>query len=471
MLNKKRKQWGLILMLLLLIFESPAWAISVVDEKKMAGEFMKAICRQNQLIKDPMAVALVTEVGKRIVDQLPPQPFPFSFYIVNDDQFNAFASPAGNIFVYRGLITALDNVDELAGILAHESGHAVCRHVSQMIDRSKVVNIGTLAGVLAGVLVGTTGGSDAGQAVVMGSMAAAQTSMLAFSRENETEADQKGLLFTQAAGFSPRGLLTGLEKIRSSDWAGSEKVPGYLKTHPGSGERIVYISSWLDKHEKTSVPDNGMAPFRFDLVKYRLAALYGHVDETKQNFMHYLQKKPDDPAVHYGMAVLMARISRLDEALEHIRLALAQRVFDPYLLLEAGYIYLLAENGEKAFTLMNGLEKIPQVATQAIYYQARALLLMGQVNQAEPGLLRTLQTAGQIFPRAYYFMADVARQKGRTDESHYYLGRYYNEIRSAKNAMFHLRKSIEQLPEGTMKKDAREILGKMGKREKKQPAA
>ena len=195
MFNRK-KPWVITLVLVLvlvlvLILNCPAGAISISEEKKIAGEFMEAIRMQNQLIKDPMAVALVTEVGKRIVAQLPPQPFPFSFYIVDDGQFNAFASPWGNIFVHRGLITALDNVDELAGILGHESAHAVCRHVSQMIDRSKVVNIGTLAGVLAGALVGASGGGDAAQAVVVGSMAVGQTSMLAYSRENETEADQK----------------------------------------------------------------------------------------------------------------------------------------------------------------------------------------------------------------------------------------------------------------------------------------
>ncbi len=465
MFNRK-KPWVLTLMLVL-ILNCPAGAISIPEEKKIAGEFMEAIRMQNQLIKDPMAVALVTEVGKRIVDQLPPQPFPFSFYIVDDGQFNAFASPGGNIFVHRGLITALDNVDELAGILGHESAHAVCRHVSQMIDRSKVVNIGTLAGVLAGVLVGASGGGDAAQAVVVGSMAVGQTSMLAYSRENETEADQKGLLITRDAGFSPGGLLTGLEKIRSTDWYGTEKIPGYLKTHPGSGERIIFISSWLDKHKNDVITDNGIDPFRFDLVKYRLAALYGPVDETEKKFMLLLKKTPDDPALHYGMAILLSRTSRLEEALDHVRLALAKQVFDPYLLLEAGHIHLLAEDGEKAFSLMNGLEKIPEVAVQVTYYQAWARWLMGDAVQAERGLLKTIQTSGDAFPRSFYFMADVARQKGRNDESHYYLGRYYHEIKSFKNAMFHLRKSVELLSEGPMKTQALELLGEMEKQKKK----
>ena len=456
--------------MLLLLLNGPVGAVTIPQEKKMAGEFMEAICMQNKLIKDPMAVALVTEVGKRIVDQLPPQPFPFSFYIVDDGQFNAFAGPGNNIFVHRGLITALDNVDELAGILGHESAHAVCRHVSQMIDRSKVVNIGTLAGVLAGVVVGASGGGNAAQAVVMGSMAVGQTSMLAYSRENETEADQKGLLITRDAGFSPRGLLTGLEKIRSSDWYGTEKIPGYLKTHPGSGERIIYISSWLDKHKNDVIKDNGIDAFRFDLVKYRLAALYGHVDETEKKFMGLLEKSPDDPALHYGMAILLSRVSRLDDALAHVRRALEKQVFNPYLLLEAGHIHLLAENGEKAFSLMNGLEKIPEVAVQAIYYQAWARWLMGDAVQAERGLLKTIQTAGDVFPRSFYLMADVVRQGGRNDESHYYLGCYYHEIKSFKNAMFHLKKSVDLLSEGTMKTQALDLLEKLEKQKKKNRA-
>ncbi|SMC51032.1 Putative Zn-dependent protease, contains TPR repeats [Desulfocicer vacuolatum DSM 3385] len=466
MSTEKKIAWVVIVILLHCQVRC-AWAISISEERKMAKEFMEAISMQNKLVKDPMAVALVSEVGRRIVAQLPPQPFPFSFYIVDNGQFNAFATPGGNIFVHRGLITSLDNVDELAGILGHESAHAACRHVSQMIDRSKVVNMGTLAGVLAGVLVGAAGGADAGQAVAMGAMAVGQTSMLAYSRENETEADQKGILLTQAASFDPRGLLTGLEKIRSRDWYGSEKIPGYLKTHPGSADRIVYISSWLDQHGDETEPDNGIDPFRFDLVKHRLAGLYGAVDETEQEFNHLLEKNPNDPAVHYGMGVLLPRVSRLDEALVHLRRALSQKIFDPYILLETGHVYLLAGDGKKAFDLMAGLEKIPAIATQATYYQAWALWMMGKGDKAERGLLKTIQTAGDVFPKSYYFMADVARQRQQTDQTHYYLGRYYYEISAFKNAVFHLKKSIALLPDGEMKTGAREMIGQMEKQKKK----
>ena len=459
----KKKSFCFLIMMVLLV--RPAWAVSVADERKMAKEFMAAIQHQNQLIKDPMAVALVSEVGKRIVGQLSPQPFPFTFYIVDDAQFNAFAAPGNNIFVHRGLITALDNVDELAGILGHESAHALCRHVSQMVDRSRVVNMGTLAGVLAGVLVGAAGGGgDAGQAVAVGAMAVGQTSMLAYSRENETEADQKGLVLTRDARFSPRGLLTGLEKIRARDWYGSEKVPGYLKTHPGSRERIVYISAWLDKQGKEALPvDNGIEPLRFDMVKYRLAALYDDAEETLRTFTADLKKKPHDPALHYGMGIVLVRLGRLEESLAHLRLALDQALFNPYILVEIARIHLLAGRGEKALSVLEGLEKNPDVKTQALYYQARAHLMTGDIARAEAGLEKVVATAAAVFPRSYYFMADVAGRQGHTGASHYFLGRYYHESGDLRNAMVHLDKSVKLLPEGEQKKAARELLDRLRK--------
>lgn len=467
----KKKNWIFIFIVITALVR-PVWAISIADEKEMAREFMDAVSRQYRLIKDPMAVALVSEVGKRIVDQLPPQPFPFSFYIVDNKQFNAFAGPGNNIFVHRGLVTALDNVDELAGILGHETAHAQCRHVSQMIDRSKIVNAGTLAGVLAGVLVGAAGGGDAGQAVAMGAMAVGQTSMLAYSRENETEADQKGLLLTRAASFSPRGLLTGLEKIRNSDWYGSEKVPGYLKTHPGSKERIIYISAWLDNHPADAMAsENGISPLRFDMVKYRLDAMYGKTEEVALKFQGLLEKKPADPALHYGMGVLLSRMGRLDTALEHLRLSLDHSVFDPYVLLEIGRVYLLAGEGGKVLSMLSGLEKIPEVEIQAVYYQARAHLMQGDVARAEQGLEKVVDTAAAQFPRSYYFMADVAGQQGRDGDSHYYLGKYYHAVNAFKNATLHLEKSLGLLPDGEKKEAARALLARMEKDARKRKRA
>ncbi|MCP4116546.1 MAG: M48 family metalloprotease [Desulfobacteraceae bacterium] len=452
--------------LVLFLSCSQAMALSVKKEKEMAEEFMAMIRKQMTLIDDPMALSLVRDIGKRIVAQLPPQPFEYTFHIVDSDQFNAFASPGANIFVNRGLITSLDNSDELAGILGHESGHAACRHISQMIDKAKLVNIGTLAGVLAGVLVGATGGGDSAQAVVIGSMATGQTAMLAYSRENETEADQKGLSYIKKAGFSPEGLLTGLEKIRANDWYGTESIPGYLKTHPGSKERIIYIQSWLQDNVKEPVTGNGIDPFRFQMVKYRLAGLYGHKDTTETMLVNKLKKHPDNAAIHYGLALLLVRQSRLDQALSHLKQALVLKVFNPWLLMEMGRVYLLKGEPEKALEVFQGLEPAGNLKMPLLFYRGSARHDLGMLAKAREDFMGVVEVDEKTFPRAYYNLASIAGQEGKQGLSHYYLGLYYHGITDGKNALFHLEKALPDLSDSDRIEKAGKIISKLKKQKR-----
>ncbi|MBF0467972.1 MAG: M48 family metalloprotease [Desulfamplus sp.] len=506
-------------------FCNSAFAISISKEKEIAVEFMDAIDRQDKLVKDPMALALISEIGEQILKVLPPQPFRYSFYIMDEDQFNAFAGPGSNIFVHRGLITALDNVDELAGIIGHEIAHSSCRHISQMVDQSKIMTIGTLAGVLAGVLVGATGGGgegDLGQAVLIGSVAASHTAMLSYSREHETEADQKGLVYLSQTGFNPYGLLTGLEKIRSRDWFGTESIPDYLKTHPGSTERIVQIQSWIegqgkeevkqnsnkkndskeqkgilkdtgkkadipkdaadkadgarrtdggerrrtDGGERTDGRKNTIDPFRFEMVKYRLAGMYGNEDESEKLLIAALEKDPDNSAARYGMALLMERKSRFKESIDQLRQALETRAFDPYILLAMGKVNIMAGEPRKAFEIMQGLENIPEVEIEASFYISQAMIMTGKSDMAEKGFEKVIDAAADIFPKAYYHLAQIKGERGETALSHYYLGLYYYEMKNMKSARFHLLKSLETLSEADKKRRAQSVLIKSEIRQK-----
>jgi len=455
-------------------FFNHAMAISISKEKELAVEFMDAIERQGKQIQDPMALALVSEIGEKIVSVLPPQPFRFSFNIMDEEQFNAFAGPGSNIFVHRGLITSLDNVDELAGIIGHEIAHASCRHISEMVDQSKIMTIGTLAGVLAGVLVGASGGSggDLGQAVLIGSVAAGQTASLSYSREHETEADQKGLVYLTRAGFDPAGLLTGLEKIRSRDWFGSETIPDYLKTHPGSTERIVQIQSWIDTHgkaealsSKATSEKNTIDPFRFEMVKYRLAGMYGDEDEVEKIFLSTLKKEPDNSAAHYGMALLMERKSNFRDSLEHLREALAAKPFDPHILVEIGKVNILAGDPKRALEIMQGLETMAEVEPEASFYQAQAMLMTGDSSLAEQRLQRVVDTSPAVFPKAYYYLAQIKGEHKEMALSHYYLGLYYYEMKNMKSARFHLLKSLETLSDLEKKREAESMLMKSSMKE------
>jgi predicted Zn-dependent protease len=179
--------------------------ITIQEEREMSKEFMAVVRAQFPLIEDPVINDYVNRVGKRILAAIPPQPFDYQFHVLHEDVYNAFATPAGHIFFNSGLFAALDSEEELAGIIGHEIAHVVCRHISDRIESSKKIGMATLAGMVAGVLLGAGGAAAAASAVTMGSVAAGQTAALAYSRENEMQADQLGLEYLTLAGYSGEG--------------------------------------------------------------------------------------------------------------------------------------------------------------------------------------------------------------------------------------------------------------------------
>ena len=229
-------------------------SITIKEEEDLSSQMMAAIYKHYDVIDDPEIVNYVNEIGDRILATLPQQPFRYQFHVIKDDVYNAFATPAGHIFVYTGLIDAMVEEEELAGILGHEIAHVYCRHISQQIERQKKMGWASLAGLAAGVLLGVGGAGEAAQAVTMGSQAATQSVALAYGREDEMQADQFGVKFITGAGYSAEGLLKILKKIRSKTWFGSDQIPAYLQTHPAVEDRISFLESWIESYNATAKP-------------------------------------------------------------------------------------------------------------------------------------------------------------------------------------------------------------------------
>ena len=218
----------MVLLVFHMILSPVALGITIQEEEELSKELLQVIKKRLSLIKDPLVVDYVNKIGKSILANLPPQPFKYQFYVVNQHVYNAFATPAGHIFINSGLLTALETEEELAGILAHEIAHVVSRHISQNIDRSPKIGLATLAGVAAGIFIGAGGAAALGNAVVAGSMAAGQSATLAYSREDELQADQLALDYLYRAGYGGRGLLESMQKIRSKQWIGTDQIPDRL---------------------------------------------------------------------------------------------------------------------------------------------------------------------------------------------------------------------------------------------------
>ncbi|MDL1968098.1 MAG: M48 family metalloprotease [Deltaproteobacteria bacterium] len=422
-------------------FPKAAFCISVKKEEEMGREFMRVVLEHFELIEDPFIVNYVNKIGNKIILALPPQPFNYRFYIIKEDSYNAFASPAGNIFINSGLFEAMENEEELAGILSHEIAHVVCRHISQRIERQSKIGLITLAGIAAGIFLGLEGAGTASSALTLGSVAAGQSISLAYSRENEIQADQLGLKYLNKAGYSGAGLLTMLKKIRSKQWFGSDQIPTYLTTHPASEDRIVYIGSWLETSEKTSGQVFSIDPYDFQITHTRFVSMHGEESIVLKKFETRIAECPSDAMALYGYGLVLARTGNLKDAEINLKKALEKRSFDSHISKDLGRIYFLNGRYEEALKTLEASLNMAPDDIECLFFLGRTQTGLGRYGNAENTFEKLIEKDPD-YNQALYFLGDAYGRHGRMWDAHYYLGLYYKNEGDFKNAKFHLKKAL-----------------------------
>jgi predicted Zn-dependent protease len=450
------------------LFPPTVFSITVKEEEDMSRQMLTMIHKYYDIVDDPAVVAYVNDIGNRILSVLPQQPFRYRFYVINEDVYNAFATPAGHIFVYTGLITAMEEEEELAGILGHEIAHVYCRHISQKIERSKKIGVATLAGIAAGVLLGVGGAGEAASAVTMGTMAAGQSAELSYSRENEIQADQLGLKFISEAGYSVSGLLKILKKIRGKTWFGSDQIPKYLMTHPAVEDRISYISSWLETFHRTSKPIPLVNQDAFNRVHTRVETSYGDEETILNKLKAEVARNPQDPMAHHGYGLILARAGKRQEAIEQIRIALTKRAFDPYILRDLGWVYFLDGQFPQALKTLDSASAMIPDDPECLFYLGRTQMEMGELADATEKLLKLVRQYPE-FTEAYYFLGQSMGQQQKLGDAHYYLGVFYLRKRDFKNAKVQFKQALKHPQDDQKRKKIQEWLGQMSGKGKKQP--
>ncbi|MBW1648970.1 MAG: M48 family metalloprotease [Deltaproteobacteria bacterium] len=429
-------------------------AITVQEEDELAREFMKVVLRHYNIVRDPLVADYLDRIGRRLLKTLPPQPFEYHFYMLEDPSYNAFATPAGHIFINSGLVAALTTEDQLAGIIGHEIAHVVCRHISQKIERSKKISAVTLAGAVAGILLGSAGAGEAAGALTMGSLAAGQSLSLSYSRDDERQADQLGLKNLSKAGYRGEGLLEGLRTIRSRQWYGTEQIPTYLLTHPGIEERMAYIDNWI--HHEPQPPPRPVDP-QFERFHTWVSAMYVDPALAEQRYANAVAKNPEDPMAHYGYALALNRNGNAGQALAHLRQALAKRPLEPYFLKDLGRIYFETGRYEEALRVLQGVVASGAAPPEALFYLGRTQFEMGREQEA----VRNFDVVVARHPdyvEARYFLGQSLGRVGRLPEAHYHIGLYHWALRDQKNARFHLERALEGIDSDMRREQIRGIL-------------
>lgn len=455
----------------LLLAPAAANALSITEEENLGKEFSRMVEQQYPVVKDPFIVAYINRLGRRILTAFPPQPFEYRFNVINEDVYNAFAGPGGNVYFNSGLITALKYEDELAGIVAHEIAHVDSRHISEQIERSKKINTAMLAGVVASIFLGGAGASTAAGALGVGTMAAGQSATLSYSRKNEIEADKKGLMYMADAGYAKAGMLGALNTIRSKQWFGREHIPTYLSTHPAVEDRLVYIGSVLDQEPRDNAWQSRPST-AFHIVQARLIALYSDPETGIKRLEGMLNQVVDVPTAQYGLGLALMQKGEMPAAIEHLSAAAAALPSWPVVRGDLGAAYFLAGQYDAARTTLTAVLQQDPESLSARLYLGRTLLQMGYLEDA----VANLDLAAWENPDdgdTQYYLGEAYHRLGNAALAHYHLGAAYFIRKNARSAAFHLNRALEAGLPPEEADTAKEMLAKVeemaGKKRSKKP--
>jgi predicted Zn-dependent protease len=209
--------------------ESQETKIGQENDPKVLAEFGGAY-------EDPAIQAYVQRIGKSVAAHSERPDVDFHFTVLDSDIVNAFAMPGGYVYITRGLLALANNEAEVAGVLGHETGHVVARHMAQRYSQA------VLAQIAAAGLGLATGDEAIGQLANQGAAVYLQS----FSRDEEYQADLLGVRYITKAGYDPRAMATFLQKLLLHSQLAAQMAghPGkadqfdIMATHPRTADRV-----------------------------------------------------------------------------------------------------------------------------------------------------------------------------------------------------------------------------------------
>lgn len=204
---------------------------------------------------------------------------PIGLVVINDPQINAFAVPGGLFALNSGLITSSKNLDEVAGVIAHEIAHVSQRHYSRSKEAFKGQGLLALAGILVGAAIASQADGDVGSALMLGTQAAVMDRQLSYSRNQEREADRIGMQLMYGSGYNPQSMADFFETMNRAT-SRISFLPDFWLTHPLTTQRMS--EARLRANQLPRVPYSN-TQIEFDIIKWYSAVLSNQVSESQLN--------------------------------------------------------------------------------------------------------------------------------------------------------------------------------------------
>jgi predicted Zn-dependent protease len=254
---------------------SACGTISVEEEKAYGAQAQAQLRKQLVFVRDPVCVNYIRQFGAQLAAAARPSPFEFRFYLVEDETINAETIPGGAMYVRSGLLLAVKNAAELAGVMSHEMGHVIARHTAKLINKERGTSF--VATIFAYAVFFLTGNPYLGNLGGAAGNIAGMAYLTTFTRDDEREADALGIETMTNAGWNPEGMVTMFETLKKEYPDGG---PQFLATHPATDERIENVRKEIEKYP-------GSESLKFDdpklpIIQERLKLILG-TDREKED--------------------------------------------------------------------------------------------------------------------------------------------------------------------------------------------
>ncbi len=416
--------------------DSSGTIISPAEEKELGEAFFRSLHAEVPVNQDPEVQEYIENIGRKLVLGSDNPSLPFHFFVVMENDINAFAGPGGYIGVNSGLIVLTEAESELASVMAHEIAHVTQRHLYRAAEAAGRLSIPTMAGLLAAILIGSQA-PQLGQAAIMAVLGSNAQFQIDFTRENEMEADRVGMQTLQEARFDPRSMPTFFERLQQSGRYYGRDIPEFLRTHPVTASRISDTRGRAETYPYKQYSDS--LAYQLIRAKLQVIASKDDVGMAKTFKTKLTQGTMEQRTVaRYGTGLVALKAQKYGEA-ETIFQELAKQYPG-----QSHYATALARTALEAKNYRLALSRYQKLTEQYPGNEAikleyiTTLVRAGEPLTAKKNLL-DLSYKAQKMPVYYELLAQVHSDLKQPAESHRYLAEYYYAIGQIQDAIFQIR--------------------------------
>ncbi|MCW5749656.1 MAG: M48 family metallopeptidase [Alphaproteobacteria bacterium] len=392
----------------------------------LLGPIGEALAQQRRiaLVRDAEIEHIIRVYATPIFAAAGLDPDAVSVHLVNDRSLNAFVTNGQRIFMHTGLLMRAETPQQVIGVLAHETGHISGGHIARSEEALRNAYIESLiatvlgaAAIAAGAASGSgRDGADAGAAIILGGQQMAQRGFLAFSRTQESAADQAGLTYLERTGQSGRGLMEFLKILGDQEALLAQRQDPYVRTHPISRERLDALRTRVEASPFANTPS---PPEHVEMHARTQAKLVGFLEPLGTTLRRYPLSDTSLPA-RYARAIAYYRQPDMDRALAEIDGLLAERPKDPFFWELKGQ--MLFENGRIAESVVAYDESVRLRPRDPVLLYALGQARIATEDPAETQrAVQILEEAVRLDPRqpgAWFQLSIGYGRIGRLGEAH-----------------------------------------------------